>query len=71
LSECKKPKLFVQGGNDQFGSMAKLEALVASLPGTNRVRTVQGGDHFLTGKLDQLGSAIADWLTGRHPQILK
>ena len=71
LSECKKPKLFVQGSNDQFGSMAKLEALVASLPGTNRVRTVQGGDHFLTGKLDQLGSAIADWLTGRYPQILK
>jgi len=71
LSDCEKPKLFVQGGEDQFGSIDKLEALVASLPGTNRVRAVQGGDHFLTGKLDQLGLAIADWLTGRHPEILK
>jgi alpha/beta superfamily hydrolase len=71
LAECKKPKLFVQGSDDQFGSVHRLEALVASLPGTNRVRMVQGGDHFLTGKLDQLGSAIADWLTGRYPQILK
>jgi alpha/beta superfamily hydrolase len=71
LAECKKPKLFVQGSDDQFGSVHKLEALVASLPGTNRVRMVQGGDHFLTGKLDQLGSTIADWLTGRYPKILK
>jgi len=71
LSECEKPKLFVQGSEDQFGSIDKLEVLVASLPGTNRLRTVQGGDHFLTGKLDQLGLAIADWLTSRHPQILK
>ncbi len=71
LSECEKPKLFVQGSEDQFGSIDKLEVLVASLPGTNRMRAVHGGDHFLTGKLDQLGLAITDWLTGRHPQILK
>lgn len=70
LSECEKPKLFVQGSEDQFGSIDKLEVLVASLPGTNRVRAVQGGDHFFAGKLDQVGLAIADWLTGRHPEIL-
>ena len=69
LSECEKPKLFVQGSKDQFGSIEKLELLVVALPGTNQVRTVQGADHFFTGKLDQLGLAIADWFTGRHPQI--
>jgi uncharacterized protein len=71
LSECEKPKLFVQGSEDQFGSIDKLEALVAALPGTNQVRTVQGGDHFFGGKLDQVGLAIVDWLTKRHPEIFK
>jgi uncharacterized protein len=71
LSDCEKPKLFVQGSEDQFGAIDRLEVLVASLPGTNQVHTVHGADHFFTGKLDQLGLAIADWLTGRHPEILK
>jgi len=71
LFECEKPKLFVQGSEDQFGSIDKLEVLVASLPGTNQVRTVQSADHFFTGKLDQLGLAIADWFAGRHPHIRK
>jgi hypothetical protein len=71
LSECNKPKLFVQGSKDQFGSIDKLEGLVALLPGAKQVRAVQGGDHFFVGKLDQLGLAIADWLTGRHPEIRK
>jgi uncharacterized protein len=71
LTECNKPKLFVQGSEDQFGSIDKLETLVASLPGTNQVRAVQGGDHFFAGKLDQLGLAIANWLTSRHPEIGK
>ncbi len=71
LSDCEKPKLFVQGSADQFGSIDKLEVLVASLPGTNRMRAVHGGDHFLAGKLDQLGLAITDWLTDRHSEILQ
>lgn len=71
LTKCNKPKLFVQGSEDQFGSIDRLEVLVASLPGTNQVRAVQGGDHFLAGKLDQLGLAIAQWLTSRHTEIRK
>jgi uncharacterized protein len=66
LSGCKKPKLFVQGSKDQFGAPDRLKNLVASLPGDNRLIAVNDGDHFLTGKLDQLGNAIADWLTERH-----
>jgi len=69
LSACKKPKLFVQGGKDQFGAPDKLKTLVASLPGANRSITVNDADHFFTGKLDQLGSAITDWVTERHPHI--
>lgn len=66
LSACKKPKLFVQGSRDQFGALDKVKTLVASLPGDNRLIDVNDADHFFTGKLDQLGRAIADWLTERH-----
>jgi uncharacterized protein len=70
LSACKKPKLFVQGSKDQFGAPDRLKNLVASLPGENRLIAVDDADHFFTGKLDQLGHAIADWLTERpeHPR---
>jgi uncharacterized protein len=67
LSACKKSKLFVQGSKDQFGELEKVKTLVASLPGDNRLIAVNDADHFFTGKLDQLGRAIADWLTERHP----
>jgi alpha/beta superfamily hydrolase len=65
LSECAKPKLFVQGGNDQFGALDKLTALVASLPGDNRVVEVPGVDHFFTGKLDELDRPITSWVSER------
>jgi uncharacterized protein len=65
LSECAKPKLFVQGGNDQFGALDKLDALVASLPGDNRVVEVPGVDHFFAGKLDELDRAIRSWVSER------
>lgn len=71
LSDCDKPKIFVQGSKDKFGSLKKLELLVASLPGENRLTAVEDADHFFTGKLDQLGRAITTWLTERHRQALK
>jgi alpha/beta superfamily hydrolase len=71
LSGCKKSKLFVQGSKDQFGAPDRLKNLVASLPGDNRLIAVNDADHFFTGKLDQLGRAIADWLTERHPHPRK
>ena len=68
LSGCSKPKLFVQGSKDKFGSLERLEMLVVSLPGENRLTAVKDADHFFTGKLDQLGRAITNWLKERHPQ---
>jgi uncharacterized protein len=71
LSDCKKPRLFVQGSRDQFGAPDRLKSLVASLPGDNRLIVVNDADHFLTGKLDQLDRAITNWLTERHPHSRK
>lgn len=62
LRVCTKPKLIVQGGNDQYGSRAKVEALFTAMPEPKRLVVVEGVDHFFAGKLDQVGSEIAAWL---------
>jgi hypothetical protein len=73
LMDSPKPRLFIQGELDQFGFPAKLEELVASFPeGTRqetRVVIVPGGDHFFAGKLQQVDSALAEWLSTRHPEL--
>ncbi len=71
LTQCAKPKLFVQGDRDQFGARAKLETLVRSLPGTNEVVFVPDADHFFTGKLGQVDAALSSWLISRHPNLAR
>jgi uncharacterized protein len=67
LRECRKPKLFVHGENDNFGDSKRVKALVDSLLGEKRLVMVPGADHFFVGKLDQLDRAITEWLMARHP----
>jgi len=62
LRACAKPKLIIQGGNDQFGSRAALESLFASLPEPKQLVIVDGADHFFTGQLDKVAAAIDSWL---------
>jgi uncharacterized protein len=62
LQSCSKPNLIIQGGNDQFGSRPKLEALFAGLPEPKELAMVEGADHFFTGQLDQVAAAINRWL---------
>jgi hypothetical protein len=69
LRNCDKPKLFVHGVNDEHGDVARLESLVESLPGENRLVAVAGAAHFFVGKLDQVDAAIRAWVTERHPEI--
>ena len=63
LRQCGKPKLFVHGGNDQFGTLENVKTLVASLPGENHLVVVRGVDHFFAGKLNELDAAITNWLS--------
>src|SRR6266404_8667078 len=65
LSRCSKPKLFVQGSDDEYGAIEKVKTLVASLPGENHLVVVEDADHFLKGKLDQVDRAITSWIAGR------
>lgn len=64
LRSCAKTKLIIQGGNDQYGSRANVEALVATMPEPKRLVIVDGVDHFFAGKLDHVGAAISTWLAG-------
>ena len=69
LSGCTKPKLFVHGANDEHGARARVEALVAGLPGENNLVLIGGADHFFTGQLALLDHAITHWLVERHPDL--
>ncbi|HEX4545430.1 MAG TPA: alpha/beta family hydrolase [Candidatus Acidoferrum sp.] len=62
LQQCVKPKLFVHGGNDEFGAVEKVKALVASIPGGKHLVVVAGVDHFFAGKLNELHAAVTNWL---------
>jgi alpha/beta superfamily hydrolase len=61
LSAISRPRLFVQGGEDVFGSGEAMRNLVAPLPEPKRLVIIEGGDHFFTGRLDDLQSAISSW----------
>lgn len=70
LKTCPKPKLFVHGGNDQFGARAKVEALFATLPDPKKLVFVDSADHFFASKLDKVGEAIGSWLDEYFPQAV-
>jgi len=61
LQQCAKPKLFLHGRRDEFGAAATVETLVASLPGANQLVFIEDADHFFSGKLDQMTTALAAW----------
>ena len=65
LAESRRPRLFVQGENDQFGDSARIRALVAPLPEPKTLVVVPGADHFFAGHLDQLHAAVEHWAATR------
>lgn len=69
LANCPKPKLIVQGTNDQYGSWEKVEPIAAMATGETRVSFIHGADHFFTGHLDHLDQSITSWLIERHPNL--
>lgn len=70
LRTCTKSKLIVQGGNDQFGSLANLDPLFESIPEPKKLVIVEGVDHFFAGKLPEMGAAINAWLDERDADAL-
>ena len=62
LAQCAKPKLFVSGGNDEYGPTDKLEAVVAQAAGTKQLVIIPGVDHFFAGKVKEVQRVIEDWV---------
>ncbi len=62
LGPCVKPKLFVSGDRDQFGTPSQLEKLVAAIPDPKKLVLIAGGDHFFEGRLRELRAAIEQWV---------
>jgi alpha/beta superfamily hydrolase len=69
LRECTKPKLFLQGATDQFGSRENVEKLFNTLPEPKELVFVENADHFFTGHLSEVAAAIDAWLTKTHPGL--
>jgi alpha/beta superfamily hydrolase len=65
LQACAKPRLFVQGDRDVYGSGEDITRLVSGLPEPRRLVVVPESDHFFAGHLDALQEAVADWASGR------
>jgi alpha/beta superfamily hydrolase len=62
LAQCTKPKLFVSGGNDQYGARADLERIVANAAEPKQLVFVDNADHFFEGHLPQMRAEIERWL---------
>jgi alpha/beta superfamily hydrolase len=67
LKSCRKPILFVHGDRDEFGAAETVRALAASLPAEAhaQVKTIANADHFFEGHLDEMKSAITEWMNER------
>lgn len=64
LDGVTKPRLFVQGQNDAFGNGEAIRALVEPLPPPRDLVVVPGADHFFTGHLEAMQSAVDAWAAG-------
>ena len=62
LNDCAKPKLFVSGDRDQFGTPAQLKALVDSVPEPKKLVLIAGADHFFEGRLREMRETVEQWV---------
>jgi hypothetical protein len=62
LRDYAKPILFVQGTNDEFGSVDRLATLVEKLPNAETF-IVSGAGHFFEKQLDVVEQAMREWVT--------
>lgn len=63
LASCDKPKLFVQGSRDEFGSVEDLKTLIERIKQPRRMKVIDDADHFFEGHLDELGRAVSEFIS--------
>lgn len=62
LVHCDRPKLFVQGALDEFGTRKDLQAFVARLDEPKTLKIIEGADHFFEGHLPELYQAASEFI---------
>jgi len=60
LRDCAKPKLFLQGSEDEFGSMERLTELMSVIPNAETF-IVSGAGHFFEKQLDVVQETLREW----------
>jgi alpha/beta superfamily hydrolase len=63
IERCAKPRLFVQGSLDQFGSTDDLKRVFASIDEPKQLKIIEGADHFFEGRLAELVDAISSFIS--------
>jgi uncharacterized protein len=58
----RAPCLFASGTRDPFAAPAELEDAVAAIPGPVTLRWVDGGDHGLRRREEEVAEIVARWL---------
>lgn len=73
LAASDKPRIFILGEHDQFGSPEQLSELIATfskdVQRDMKAVIVPGADHFFKGQLEEVDAALAAWIVARHPEL--
>jgi len=67
LARCVISKLFISGTRDQFGPRDQVVAAVAAAAPPAEMVWIEDADHFFTGKLVEVQTAIRSWVQSRFP----
>jgi alpha/beta superfamily hydrolase len=59
LESCEKPKLFIHGTRDEFGSPSLLRSFAATWSGENRLAFIKGADHFFLDRVEEVRDVLA------------
>lgn len=63
LGAVTKPKLFVQGDQDEYGPLDALRVGLARVAEPLELIVIPGADHFFTGRLAELEAAISGYFS--------
>ena len=62
LERTLKPRLFVQGEDDEFGAAPALDAFAKSLTGPVEMAIIPGASHLFVGQEDQVVDAVIGYI---------
>ncbi len=62
IAVCDKPRLFIQGAQDEFGSVTDMQRFVDTLTEPKQLAIIDDADHFFEGRLDEVSQAVAKFI---------